>query len=145
MGDYDGNVRIFGQKDNLFSEWIQYYHVHIGHTEQVIAAEFFHGGRNIVMQQDKKDITNYMEKYQQTPFSPSCRSTGGVAATGVIVVTQTRSISAFLIPSDVPSMKALNGTQNPVTLPIELSSTTIVLEGGRIYCSIADIYHTKSE
>lgn len=144
IGDLSGNVQVFSQRDNLFSDWVQYYQVRIG-SEQIINAAFFHNGRKIAMPQDKKDITNYMEKYQRTPFLASCRGFGGCPADGVIVVTQSKLVGAFVIPPDIPNTKQLNATTNPVTLPIVLHAETLSLAPSRSYITIADISHTKSE
>lgn len=144
IGDVSGNIQIFGQKDNLFSTWIQYYQVRLP-GEQIIEAAFFHNGRKVVIQQDKKDITNYMEKYPRSKFMPSCRSFGGCPADGVIVVTLTRLVAAFVIPPDIPGANKINANQNPTTLPIVIQPETLSLGGSRTYITIADISYSKSK
>lgn len=144
MGDLSGNIQIFGQKDNLFSEWIQYYHVRLP-GEHIIEAAFFHNSRKLVIQQDKKDIVNYMEKYQRTKFMASCRSFGGWPAEGVIVVTATRLVGAFVIPPDVPGTNKANPNQSPPEWPIVLQPDTQSLGRTRTFITIADISHSKSK
>lgn len=143
VGDISGNVQIFVQKDNLLSEWHQYYQVRLP-GEHIIKAVFFHNGRKLVIQQDKKDITNYMEKFQRTKFLPSCRSFGGTPADGVLLVTATRLIAAFLIPPDLPHVSKLAASQNPLTLPQTIQSVTQSLGRTRSFITIADICYSKS-
>lgn len=142
IGDISGNVQIWVQKDNLLSEWMQCYHVRFP-GEHVICAVFFHNGRKLVIQTDKKDICNYSEKYQRIKFMPTCRSFGGVPADGVLVVTATGLLGAFLIPSDMPNYKlALN--QTAPQLPYNLPSVTRSLGHTRSFLTCADISYAKS-
>lgn len=144
VGDISGNIQIFVQKDNLLSEWIQYYHVRLS-GEHIIKAIFFHNGRKLVLQPDKKDITNYMEKYQRAKFLPSCRLFGGVPADGVLVVTATGLIGAFLMPPDLPNSSKLVSSLSPPILPQVLIPVTQSLGRTRNFITIADICYSKSE
>lgn len=144
VGDISGNIQIFVQKDNLLSEWIQYYHVRLP-GEHIIKAAFFHNGRKLVLQPDKKDITNYMEKFQRVKFLPSCRGFGGVAADGVLVVTATGLLGAVLIPPDLPNVSRLASSLSPPTLPQVLTPVTQSLGRTRSFITIADICYSKSK
>lgn len=143
IGDISGNIQILVQKDNLLSEWIQFYHIRLP-SEHIIRAVFFHNGRKLVMQSDKKDTTNYMEKFQRAKFAPSCRSFGDVPSEGVLVVTATGLLGAFLIPFDLPNFSKMAASQNPPTLPITLTAVTQSLGRTRSYITIADICYAKS-
>lgn len=143
VGDISGNIQIFVQKENLLSEWVQYYHVRLP-GEHIIKAAFFHNGRKLVLQPDKKDITNYMDKFQRAKFLPSCRSFGGVPADGVLVVTATGLLGAFLIPPDLPNLNKLASTLSPPTLPQILTPVTQSLGRTRSFITIADICYSKS-
>lgn len=146
VGDISGNIQIFVQKDNLLSEWIQYYHVRLP-GEHIIKASFFHNGRKLVLQPDKKDITNYMDKFQRAKFLPSCRSFGGVPADGVLVVTATGLLGAFLIPPDLPNLNKLATSLSPPTIPLPQVLTPVTQSLGRTrsFITIADICYSKSE
>lgn len=144
VADISGNVQIYLQKDNLLSEWILYYHSRLP-GENIIKAVFFHNGRKLAMQPDKKDITNYIEKFQRVKFSPSCRSFGGVPADGVLVVTSTGLLGSFLLPSDLPNFSKLMSLQNPPVLPISIISVTQSLGRTRNYITVADICYSKSK
>lgn len=143
VGDISGNIQIFVQKDNLLSEWIQYYHVRLP-SEHIIKAIFFHNGRKLVLQPDKKDITNYMEKFQRAKFLASCRSFGGVPADGVLVITATGLLGAFLIPPDLPNPNKIVSSLSPPTLPQILTPVTQSLGRTRSFITIADICYSKS-
>lgn len=144
VGDISGNVQIFLQKDNLLSEWIQYYHARLP-GENIIKAVFFHNGRKLAMQPDKKDITNYIEKFQRVKFLPSCRSFGGVPADGVLVITATGLLGAFLLPSDLPNFSKLATNPNPPNLPQLITPVTQSLGRTRNFITVADICYSKSE
>lgn len=75
IGDISGNVDIWIQKDNLISDWIQLYSVNFT-GEHIIRAAFFHNGRKITLVSEKKDVINYMEKFQRIKFAPSVRQFG---------------------------------------------------------------------
>lgn len=75
IADITGSVQIWIQKDNLISEWIQLYSVNFP-GEHIIRAVFFHNGRKVALVTDKKDIINYMEKFQRIKFAPSVRQFG---------------------------------------------------------------------
>lgn len=146
VGDISGNIQIFVQKDNLLSEWIQYYHVRLP-GEHIIEAAFFHNGRKLVLQPDKKDIIYYMDKFQRAKCLPSCRSFGGVPADGVIVVTATGLLGAFLIPPDLPNFSKLHSIASSATsptLPHVITPVTQSLGRTRCFITIADICHSKS-
>lgn len=77
IGDIAGNVQIRVQKDNLISKWQLLYNVSFP-GEHILRAVFFHNGRRMALAIDKKDVTNYMEKFQRVKFSPSVRQFGFV-------------------------------------------------------------------
>lgn len=144
IGDIVGNVQIWTLKDNLLSEWTK-----LGNArfpgEHIIRATFFHNGRKVSLQTDKKDISNYLEKYPRVKFSPSCRSFGGVPNDGVLVVTATGLVGTFLIPTDSISNIRNNSNQNTPQAPQIFSVTTRSLTLTRNFITIADICCMKSK
>lgn len=143
IADIVGNAQIWIQKDNLLSEWIQYCNARFS-GEHIIRAIFFHNGRKLVLQTDKKDMSSYMEKYQRIKFAPSCRSFGGVASDGVLIVTATGLIGAFTIPPDIPNQNKMMQNQTGPQLPYNLTTATRSLGHTRSYITIADICYAKS-
>lgn len=75
VGDTAGSVKVFVQKDLLISEWTQLYKVEFS-GEHIIRAVFFHNGRKINYNYDKKDIISYMDKFPRANFAPSVRQFG---------------------------------------------------------------------
>lgn len=144
IGDISGSIQIWVQKDNLLSEWIQFYHVRLP-SEHIICAVFFHNGRKLMMQSDKKDISNYMEKFQRAKFASSCRSFGGVPADGVLVVTATGLLGAFVLPNDLPNISKMAANGNPLTLPQTLNVVTQSLGRTRNFITVADVCYSKSK
>lgn len=143
VGDIVGNAQIWTLKDNLLSEWTQ-----LGSArfpgEHIIRAIFFHNGRKVNLQTDKKDLSNYLEKYPRVKFSPSCRSYGGVPSDGVLVVTATGLVGTFLIPADASSQTRSNPNQTapaPNIFPMTTRSLSLV----RSFITIADICCSKSK
>lgn len=144
IGDISGNVQLWIQKDNLISEWIQLYHVRFA-GEHIVKALFFHNGKRLALQPEKRDIINYMERFQRVKFPPSVRSFGGVPADGVIVVTATGLLGAFIIPSETPNYSYLVANQAIPQLPFSLLSTSKSLGPTRTFINTADICYGKSE
>lgn len=141
IADLAGNVQIWVPKDNIISEWIQLYSVRFP-GEPIIKAAFFHNGRRLIFQTDKKDINNYMEKFQRVKFAPSLRQFGGTAADGILVVSVTGLLGAFFIPSE--SMNVSSSNPILAQLPLTLPSTMRSLGHTRNYYTIADITRDKS-
>lgn len=143
IGDIVGNAQIWIMKDNLLSEWMQYCNARFP-GEHIIRAVFFHTGRKLLLQTDKKDPSNYLEKYQRVKFAPSCRSFGGVASDGVLLITATGLIGAFIIPPDAPTQNKMLPNQGGPMLPYNLTTTTRSLGHSRSFITIADICYAKS-
>lgn len=141
IADICGNVQLWIQKDNLISEWIQLYQVAFP-GEHIIKAIFFHNGKRLALQTDKKDIINYMDKFQRLKFSPSVRAFGGVPANGILVVTATGLLGAILIPAETASYAVNN--QVVSQLPYSLLASTRSLGHTRIYITAADICYARS-
>lgn len=127
----------------MLSEWIQLYQVRLA-GEHIIKALFFHNGKRLALQTDKKDIANYMDKFHRLKFAPSVRSFGGVPADGVIVITATGLLGAFLLPAEIPNYSYLVNNQALPQLPYTLPSTTWSLGHTRSFITAVDISYGKS-
>lgn len=73
--DLNGNCTVWQQRDNLLSDWQQSYAASFG-GEPIVRAAFFHNGRRIALVADKKDVTNYMDKFQRVKCKPSVHQFG---------------------------------------------------------------------
>lgn len=136
VGDRNGNVQIFTQKDNLLSEWKTVYSVRFP-GENIIGAAFFHNGRKINLQVDKKDQYLYLEKFQKVKFAASVRQFGGVSVDGVLIVSATGMLGAFVIPSES------NANIQKMQEPIKLVPVTESLGMTRNFYTTADICYGK--
>lgn len=67
--DISGHCQIWSQRDNLLSDWHQLYESHFA-GEHIVQAAFFHNGMKMSLV-DKKDVTNYIDKFQRIKFTPS--------------------------------------------------------------------------
>lgn len=143
IADLSGNVQIWVPKDNIISDWVQLYAVRFA-GENIIHAVFFHNGRKLVLQSDKKDIANYMEKFQRVKFTPSVRQFGGVPSDGVLVITATGLLGVFIIPSESMNVPSSTANQPLPQLPYILPTVTRSLGHTRNYYSTADICYGKS-
>lgn len=75
IADISGNCTLWQQRDNLLSDWQQLYVAQFP-GEHIVRAVFFHNGRRVALVTDKKDVTNYMEKFQRVRCAPSVRQFG---------------------------------------------------------------------
>lgn len=75
IGDMSGSVQIWIQKENLLSDWMQLYITHFS-GEEIIKAVFFHNGSKVSLATDKRDLSQYMEKFQRIKTIPSVRQFG---------------------------------------------------------------------
>lgn len=73
--DIAGTCTVWQQRDNLLSDWQQLYTARFP-GEHIVRAVFFHNGRRVALVTDKKDVTNYMEKFQRVKCAPSVRQFG---------------------------------------------------------------------
>lgn len=144
IGDISGSVQIWIQKDCLVSEWVQLYTVNFP-GEHIVKAVFFHNGKKTQLVTEKKDQPLYMEKFQRVKFSPSVPQFGGVPVDGVLIISFTGMLGAFIIPSEPPASPA-NSNQNSYNQgPYKLPSVTESMGLTRNFCTTADICYGKSK
>uniref|UniRef100_A0A1Q3G3Z3 Mediator of RNA polymerase II transcription subunit 16 n=1 Tax=Culex tarsalis TaxID=7177 RepID=A0A1Q3G3Z3_CULTA len=136
VGDRNGNVQLFVQKGTL-TEWKAVYSVRFP-GENIIAAAFFHNGRKISLQMDKKEHSLYVEKFPKQRFSASVRQFGGVPVEGVLIVSATGMLGAFIIPPD-SNVNIMKQQETMVLTPVTES-----LGITRNFYTTADICYGKS-
>lgn len=134
IADCVGTIDIYCCKEYLLNDWACLYTASLP-GEHIIKAAFFHNGRKIFINTDKK--TEQMpctEKFQYQRFAPSVRQFGGVAAEGAIVITSTGLLGALVLPSEAPAGAP------PYILQVAGES----LGSTRSYIVTADICYGKS-
>lgn len=144
IGDVSGSVQIWIQKECLVSEWVQLYSVHFP-GEHILKAVFFHNGKKTQLVSEKKDQPLYMEKFQRVKFSPSVPQFGGVPLDGVLIISFTGMLGAFVIPPEPPTAPPNSSTNSYNLGPYTLPSVTESIAMTRNYYSTADISYGKSK
>lgn len=143
IGDISGHVQLWIQKDFLISEWTQLYSINFP-GEKILKAVFFHNGKKVVLNTEKKDQISYMDKFLRVKLAPSLRQFGGVPSDGCLVISFTGMVGAFLIPSEPPSnLSNLQGASNQG--PFNLIPVTDSLGLTRNFCTAVDVCYGKSK
>lgn len=88
VGDENGGVRIYVGKDHLLSDWVLAAQITLL-GEPILAAAFFHSGKKISLNPDKKDSSSYLEKFQHVKFACSVKTFGARPANGALLLTST--------------------------------------------------------
>uniref|UniRef100_A0A6M2DDA2 Mediator of RNA polymerase II transcription subunit 16 n=1 Tax=Xenopsylla cheopis TaxID=163159 RepID=A0A6M2DDA2_XENCH len=142
VADSAGNVNIFCSKTNLLNEWtLQYTTQFVG--EHIIKAAFFHNGRKVGLNPEKKDQILYSEKFQHIRFAPSVKKFGSVPAEGAIIISITGMLGALLIPSDFSQLQPSTASAEkapPYLVPIACES----LGPTRAHIKTVDICYGKN-
>ncbi|XP_050308117.1 mediator of RNA polymerase II transcription subunit 16 [Anthonomus grandis grandis] len=129
IGDENGFVRIYTTQDHLLNEW----HLHLEvplEGEHILSAAFFHPGKKICLNTDKKDSTCYFDKFSHIKFASSVKQFGGRPANGALLLTTTGMLAAVLLPQAT--------SQTPMVMATESLGPT------RIFVKTADICYGKN-
>lgn len=95
--DDDSNCQVWAMEDHLLNKWTSIGSVSI-EGEDVLSAIWFHNGLQVIFDPDKRDKTQYMEKFQRNPrLKPSLSQFGGSHIDGFIAVTASGLISVSVI------------------------------------------------
>lgn len=129
IADESGCIRIFKTKDHLLNEW-QLSLQTVLQGEHILAAAFFHSGKKVCLNSEKKDSSLYTEKFQHVKFACSVKQFGGRPANGALLLTTTGMLAAILLPHIT--------SQNPLIMATESLGPT------RIHVKTADICYGKS-
>lgn len=97
LGYIGGHVEIWQPKEHALNVWQLQYHANIP-SEDIIQAKFFHNGKGVVFNTQKKDHTYYAEKFERLEQRPTLTGFGGVAAEGCILLTSSGLLAAFTLP-----------------------------------------------
>lgn len=130
VGDENGIVRIYTTPEHILNDW----HLHLEISldgEQILAGAFFHPGKKICLNTEKKDSPCYFDKFAHFKFTPSVKQFGGRSANGAIVLTATGMLAAIFLPQ--------NTSQTPMVMATESLGPT------RMFIKTADISYGKSK
>ncbi|KAL3286485.1 hypothetical protein HHI36_000991 [Cryptolaemus montrouzieri] len=129
VADETGCARVYKTKDHILNDWIIVMQTNL-EGEHILAAAFFHSGKKICINPEKKDSSIYTEKFQHVKFACSVKQFGGRPANGAIFLTSTGMLCAVLFPQAI--------SQTPVIMATESLAPT------RIFIKTADICYGKS-
>ncbi|KAH8298513.1 hypothetical protein KR044_008948 [Drosophila immigrans] len=147
LGYIGGRIEIWAPKEHTLNSWHLQYHANIP-SEDIIQAKFFHNGKGVVFNTQKKDHTYYGEKFERLEQRPTLTGFGGVATEGCILLTSSGLLAAFTLPQLQKSNPSNNSGANGMAEPmdnnhqgdqIELSPATHSIGISRSYiehCSI---------
>ncbi|KAK9886221.1 hypothetical protein WA026_015740 [Henosepilachna vigintioctopunctata] len=97
VGDERGNIKVYRTKDNVLNDWVIVVQT-VLQGENILAAAFFHSGKKICINPEKKDCSIYTEKFQYVKFACSVKQFGGRPANGALLLTSTGLLCAILFP-----------------------------------------------
>ncbi|XP_064535955.1 mediator of RNA polymerase II transcription subunit 16 [Drosophila montana] len=97
LGYIGGRVEIWQPKEQALNVWQLHYHANIP-SEDIIQAKFFHNGKGVVFNTQKKDHTYYAEKFERLEQRPTLTGFGGVATEGCILLSSSGLLAAFTLP-----------------------------------------------
>ncbi|XP_019881437.1 mediator of RNA polymerase II transcription subunit 16 isoform X1 [Aethina tumida] len=129
IGDENGNVRIYKTKEHILNEWSLVLQTTL-QGEHILSAAFFHSGKRVCLNSEKKDNISYVDKFQQVKFACSVKQFGGRPATGALLLTTTGMLAAVLLPQTT--------SQTPMIIATESLGHT------RIFVKTADICYGKN-
>lgn len=97
LGYIGGRVEIWQPKEHSLNVWQLQYHTNIP-SEDIIHAKFFHNGKGVIFNTQKKDHIYYAEKFERLEQRPTLTGFGGVASEGCILLTSSGLLAAFTLP-----------------------------------------------
>ncbi|KAJ8679407.1 hypothetical protein QAD02_015194 [Eretmocerus hayati] len=109
IADSTGLVQLWTFKDHILNDW-SLIGSHYFPGENILSVAWFHNGRRTTIATEKKDSTQYNEKFSHMPYAPSVKQFGGGAAQGVFIVSNTGMLGAVMITQD---------KQNPICFATE--------------------------
>lgn len=130
VADENGCVRIYRTKDYLLNDW-QLALQTVLKGEHILCAVFFHSGKKICLNSEKKDSSSYTEKFQHVKFACSVKQFGGRPANGALLLTTTGMLATVLLPQ--------------LTSQAQIMVATESLGPTRMHIKTADICYGKSE
>ncbi|KAH1006724.1 mediator of RNA polymerase II transcription subunit 16 [Dendroctonus ponderosae] len=129
IGDENGCTRIYTTPDHILNDWQLYLEVPL-EGEHILAAAFFHPGKKICLNTEKKDSSCYFDKFSHVKFACSVKQFGGRPSSGVLLLTTTGMLAAVLLPQTT--------TQTPMVMATEC------LGPSRGFIKNADICYGKN-
>lgn len=135
VGDDSGCVSIWSYKEFIFNHWTCVGQVNLL-GEYMIAGIFFHSGRKLALNAEKRDSVHYYEKFTYVRYTPTVQVLGGTALDGCLVVTSTGLVVACTMLGDI------SVPLGDISVP--LLTTTESISSVRYKISVVDIAYATN-
>lgn len=97
--DAAGQIQIWSMKNYLLNDWTVIASASFP-GEYILTGAWFHNGKKIGLNMEKKDCVSYLEKYVHVRFGPSVRQVGGKPSEGCIAITSSGLVCVVILQSD---------------------------------------------
>ncbi|KAH8309604.1 hypothetical protein KR059_012112 [Drosophila kikkawai] len=121
LGYIGGRVEIWQPRNQSINLWVLQYHATVP-SEDIVLAQFFHNGKGVSFNPQKKEHTYYAEKFERLDDRPTLCGFGGVASEGCILLTSSGLLAAFCLPM-LQKAAAAGGAEGPTHEVLELTPT----------------------
>ncbi|XP_074042596.1 mediator complex subunit 16 [Leptinotarsa decemlineata] len=111
IADENGCVKIYKTKEYILNDWSLVLQT-VLEGEHILASAFFHSGKRICLNSEKKDSPSYTEKFQHVKFTPSVKQFGGRPASGALLLTTTGMLAAVLLPQPMCQTPMIMATES---------------------------------
>ncbi|XP_017045384.1 mediator of RNA polymerase II transcription subunit 16 [Drosophila ficusphila] len=125
LGYVGGRVEIWQPRNQSINKWVLQFHATVP-SEDIIEAQFFHNGKGVTFNPQKKDHTYYAEKFERLEQQkPTLSGFGGVPSEGCALLTSSGLLAAFVLPvlQKISAGGAGAGAEGPVHEIVELTPT----------------------
>ncbi|EDV98358.1 mediator of RNA polymerase II transcription subunit 16 [Drosophila grimshawi] len=122
LGFIGGRVEIWQPREQALNVWQLHYFAHIP-SEDIIEARFFHNGKGVHFNAQKKDHIYYAEKFERLDQRPTLTGFGGVATEGCILLTSSGLLAAFTLSPLQKQSATGNSPPDPATLHLTNNNT----------------------
>ncbi|KAH8277986.1 hypothetical protein KR018_012196 [Drosophila ironensis] len=117
-----GRVEIWQPRNQAINLWLLQFHATVP-SEDIIQAQFFHNGKGLVFNPQKKDLTYYGEKFERLEQRPTLAGFGGVACDGCLLVTSSGLLAALKMPQLQRPSVGFGPVESPMPEIVELTPT----------------------
>lgn len=134
--DVDGECQVWAMKNHLLNEW-QCEGSVCNSGEEVLAVMWFHNGLQIIFDPDKRDKTQYIDKFvRNTKFTPSLTQFGGSFVEGWVTVSASGLVTVGV---HQPDGSLVSSSENLSRNPVRLTAADVANTGnGDIMIATSD-------
>ncbi|KAH8400804.1 hypothetical protein KR009_001077 [Drosophila setifemur] len=97
LGYVGGRVEIWHPRNQSINLWSLQFFASVP-SEDIVQAQFFHNGKGVIFNPQKKEHTYYAEKFERLEQRPTLAGFGGVASEGCVLLTSSGLLAAITMP-----------------------------------------------